>query len=568
MNPSFLCLRDFRRHISDTKQKQTNHHFLLGEHVFKERTTTARKITMVTDPSCHNHDSNMLTSVNVKASMENENTIESSDLSLDASTFIPGSTNGSLPNYFRYFKLFSQLNDDIKLTILSYVAEAPFERFPECYPKSMLTSNLPQVCHKFHDFANHDMLWKQALERSCHNEPKLWNAALTRLCIDAKKDRSRDSKTEIPTKRWIDDRDDNENNDPSLSSESTIHAAVDDDIDDSFPIMEKSLPSSEEKVSETLGRTYKLVQYSTFKELFIKVVTTQLRFTGPIYEKNGHIILGEPYTLHIGEQRYCIMINEIMKNHPEGQRREGQLVTKDALFIHANRLPSLQKSQTAVLVQITRCEALANDTFGIEVVPFQHVWIERAWEVPSTFCLVHGQVLKMGHKPSNMMNYLIRQESMVQAMDNMTRDMTEITLEQENATANSYDTSDDDDDVIVSNQYSDHAVSDGDDSEEEDADYDNSDTSSVDSSNNSDTSLDQNSDIENDSLVDDTPSVMSNDSDDKDSIVSKCEQSTHDDEDDTNFDPFADCDADTRDAILDDSTNENVEERVCYKYFG
>jgi hypothetical protein len=410
---------------------------------------------MLADPFRHNTIDNMFTSVSLATA--SAQTQKESDLSLSPS-FIPGATNGSLLNHFRYFKLFPYLNDDIKFTILSFVADAPFERLPENYPVSTLTHNLPLVCRKFRDIAEHDVHWKNAILRSCKREPELWKAALDRLCVEAKKARRRRNKKtarKITSRGWVDERDEDETN----GSDTMVSSERSDDGDDPYLVVEKSLTNGEETIPELLERTLKMLRYPRLKDLYENVVNTQLRFSGSILEKEGHVIIGEPYALQLCEPRYCIMINEIMKHHTVSARREGAHVTKDAFFIHANRLP-LQKSQTAVLVQVTRCEALNNGTFEIQVVPFQHVWIERAWEVPNTFGLVNGQVLKMGKKTSNLMNHLIRQETMVQVMDNMTRAMAEGSSHQESNEAIPVATfpenlNESDDNSYLSNQYND-----------------------------------------------------------------------------------------------------------------
>ena len=87
----------------------------------------------------------------------------------------------SRSNPERNFHLFAYLNEDIKMNVLSFLADAPFESMPDNYPTSNLTHNLPQVSQKFRMLASSDLYWKDAMVRQTKKEPFLWKSALSQM---------------------------------------------------------------------------------------------------------------------------------------------------------------------------------------------------------------------------------------------------------------------------------------------------------------------------------------------------------------------------------------------------
>lgn len=440
---------------------------------------------MLADPFLNNTIDNMFvsaSSVLLRSTRDDTNDEQSSNNDsqcasnscIDANNFFPGMTNGNnTRDYFRYFKLFPYLNDDLKFTILSFIADAPFETLPENYPVSTLTHNLPQVNRKFRTFAESDIYWKDAIERCAKKESVLWTNALNCLCYDFKV-QSRVQKHNQATYQSNESRDDSM--DVSSSSRSgnviTNHHRTMNLIEED----DETYHNEEETIQQLIDRTYRTLSKPKYKYIYTQVVSGYLRYKGPIYEKEGHVVLGTSYDITLNEPKYRLMMNDIMKNYTVDQRRNGaRIISNDdinntsslPIFIHANRFP-LVKAQPAVLVQVVRCFMHPNGTIDVTVIPFQHIWIERLHSIPNSFGLRGAQVLKMGKQISNQMNFLARQEALVQVMDNMTRDFEHASsAQQDGARPITGSNTDDDDDSVLSNQYE-VPVTDDDDSSSDD----------------------------------------------------------------------------------------------------
>lgn len=149
----------------------------------------------------------------------------------------------------RTFHLFAYLNEDIKMTILSFLADAPFESMPDNYPTSTLTHDLPQVSQKFRLLASSDVYWKEAMVRQTKREPFLWKSALDKL------------------------------RNPHHQQEgcTTTNATT-------------TTTAQEEKESsprELVEDAYKNTNHSSYKMLYQNVVTHFLRFKGPVFVMEG-----------------------------------------------------------------------------------------------------------------------------------------------------------------------------------------------------------------------------------------------------------------------------------------
>ena len=146
-------------------------------------------------------------------------------------------SNTTIMKAKRNFHLFAYLNEDIKMTILSFLADAPFETMPDNYPTSSLTHKLPQVSQKFRRLASSDLYWKEAVVRQTKKEPFLWKAALRKL-----RSHSEDEAEE-----------------------------------------EKENCSPQELVEDA----FKINKYESYKKLYESVVTQHLRYKGPVFAMAG-----------------------------------------------------------------------------------------------------------------------------------------------------------------------------------------------------------------------------------------------------------------------------------------
>jgi hypothetical protein len=278
--------------------------------------------------------------------------------SMAMSTATTKATDISISN--SSFHLFPYLCDELKITVLSFIADAPFEVMPENYRKSSLTHKIPHVSRKFRDLSKSDLYWKTALERQVENESVNWRTALHRIC-----------KTKPTDARY-----------------------------------------TNESVEEIVKRTHKVQGKPSYKNIYQDVVSKHLRFKGPVFMKSGQVVLGEAYTLPISEPRYRCLIAEVMKDQP-AEALAGGPVQGEPIFLHANRNPLAPKTP-AVLVQVVRCQLHADGSADIICMPRHYVWIEKVWL--KTGRLFYAQSLRMTALATRQMHQLVQSETMTNVM--------------------------------------------------------------------------------------------------------------------------------------------------------
>mmetsp|Transcript_12206 Transcript_12206/g.15957 ORF Transcript_12206/g.15957 Transcript_12206/m.15957 type:complete len:301 (+) Transcript_12206:149-1051(+) len=270
----------------------------------------------------------------------------------------------------RTFSYFPNLTDDLKLNILSYVADAPYEALHnKNVAQSTLTHFLPRVSRKLRDLANLNLLWKDAVVRQVINEPTLWRVALERIL-----ELSTNAKT---------DSDDQE-----AEAEALVFAA------------------------------FEKQKYVDFKAMYGDVLSRYLRFVGPVFCMGGQVNIGEAYGLHFFEPRYRLLIAEVMKYQPETAKRGGPIVGNDCLFIHANRGP-LAPTTPATLVKVIKCDIFRDGRADVELLPVAYVWLEKLWSQGNSGNLHFAQCFKMGHVATKSMNQLARQEQLAYIMSHL-----------------------------------------------------------------------------------------------------------------------------------------------------
>jgi hypothetical protein len=258
------------------------------------------------------------------------------------------------------FHLFPYLCDELKMSVLSFVADAPFEVMPENYRKSSLTHKIPHVSRKFRDLSKSDLYWKTALERQVANEPVNWRTALHRIC-----------KTKPTDVRY-----------------------------------------ANESVQDIVKRTHKMQGKPSYKKIYQDVVSKHLRYKGPVLMKSGQVVLGEAYALLISEPRYRLLIAQVMKDQPQ-EALTGGPIQGEPIFLHANRNPLAPKTP-AVLVQVVRCQMHADGSADIICMPRHYVWIEKVWLKEGR--LFHAQTLRMTALATRQMHQLVQSETMTNVM--------------------------------------------------------------------------------------------------------------------------------------------------------
>ncbi|KAL7562405.1 hypothetical protein ACA910_007726 [Epithemia clementina (nom. ined.)] len=269
------------------------------------------------------------------------------------------------------FSLFNYLHDDLKVTVLSYVADAPFESRNITIPTSSLTHILPQVSRKFRFLCNTEYYWKDALVRQIMAEPFLWKRALHRIL--------------------------------------------------NLPLTQNEDAESAEQL---VMKAFKQQKYVDFKDMYRDIVKNHLRFVGPVFYMCGQVALGQPYSLHFFEPRYRMLIAEVMKDQPLDAKRGGRIVGDSTLFIHANRGP-LAPTTPATLVQVLSCEIFEDGRANVVLLPVAYVWLEKLWVRPNSGQLYFAQCLRMGKEVTKSMNHLARQEQLAYVMTQLAHDLND-----------------------------------------------------------------------------------------------------------------------------------------------
>lgn len=259
---------------------------------------------------------------------------------------------------------FEVLGEDTVLSILKFVSNAPLEQLSCRTGASELTDLLPGVSKMFQELSEHDSLWKPALLRQLHREPKLWTEGLLKLAEKQK--------------LW----------DPDFSDSETAETFL-------------------ERVRSALNAV-------AYKTIYKQVVSQHIRVTKPVFYMPGPLLLGGSYRVHLFEPRYRLMVAELMRDYPQ-EARQGELTTAGGrpapVFIHANRDP-FGVASGACLVQMVRCTISPRDgTADIMLLPIAYVWLEKVWIRKNSGNLHYAQSVRMGQKATRDMHELIEQET-------------------------------------------------------------------------------------------------------------------------------------------------------------
>jgi hypothetical protein len=305
------------------------------------------------------------------------------------------------------FCLFPYLSDDLKMTILSFVATAPLENpLAQNYCPDedgdatilgtgkgpTLTCALPLVSHKFRTFSQHDLYWKPALMRQVQQEPLLWKTALSHIISSGS---------------------------ISLLDASNATECV---VEQAFAVQRQAYQD------QSVGA------YG-YKQFYQYVVSQYIRIASiPVYHHPGPVQLGEPYQLALSSPTYLYMIHQLLLKEESHEARHGAPISRSVYFVHANR--DLAPTSPATVVRIQSCQYHYGDEeededphpedmrrnptkIELTVVPVEHVWLERLWIHSECGRLFMATCLRMGTRHANEMNFLIRQEVLEHMMDRL-----------------------------------------------------------------------------------------------------------------------------------------------------
>jgi hypothetical protein len=262
------------------------------------------------------------------------------------------------------FPQFQSFSAEIRRLVLSFVADGPMEhKEPEAlvhaYRPGSLTSTIPLVNREFHLLSNHDDFWEPILKRQIVNKVNgmLWIEGLRRL---------------LP-----------------LEHEFSVAHVV------------GRGPSPEEIIQAVCAHLNRPLNY---KQLYIKVFTTHVRFDAPVFVMPCHLRIGEAYGLHLFEPRYRIMIRDLMNEtqNPQTASSGGEILygvrdglVKPPLLIHANLGTRLAPGECACLVQVIQCHTYEYGTADVRLLPVAWCRLDRIWVRPNAGRLFYAKAMRL-----------------------------------------------------------------------------------------------------------------------------------------------------------------------------
>lgn len=352
---------------------------------------------------------------------------------MPTSTANSNSTLGcvSTLSLFQSFQLFT---DDIKILILAFVADGPFELIDQetsatstsntrgC---SGLTHTLPLVCKQFaFNYCVLDTYWKAALLRQMKKNV-LW-----KRCILKELEQQQQRIAAIQMESAGDETD--KSTAATTATESTIKSATTgqensqttaepekSSCDENETILEQLLDAkfpierneTHEKVPPTPG-CHGDASQSRCKKLYRHVLNEHMRYIGPVFCMPHPIRIGEPYGLHFFENRYRLLIATVT-NTLDDRYKTGEHVIpyndSTPTFVHAHTVPITEDRTVGVLVRIVRCHIYNDGRADVLLVPYQYVVIEKIWTLPNTGNLNYSQTRKITDYEVNKLHRLQHQ---------------------------------------------------------------------------------------------------------------------------------------------------------------
>jgi hypothetical protein len=257
---------------------------------------------------------------------------------------------GTMNDDAAVFTLFGELQQELKSHVLSFVADAPFEK--DACSKSTLTHTLPYVSMEFYHMSKSEDFWVQALLRRIKAEPVLWLEAIVHLCGDPDPDSIR------------------------------------------------SLPPQ-----QLIQRAVSILQIKA-SDLYRRIIDEFIRFRAPVFVMSAPLTIGEPFGLHLFELRYQILVAEAMQNQPASARRGGPIDPSRTppVFIHAHKLP-FRPNTPAVIVRILRCEIYPDGRADVILVPVAPIWLKSIRVRPNSGHLYEATAIRIGKEASERLGH-------------------------------------------------------------------------------------------------------------------------------------------------------------------
>jgi hypothetical protein len=364
-------------------------------------------------------------------------------------------TSNNHPHPMKTFRMFPKLTDDLKIYIIAFVADAPFELFGRSddddylsgisrqdrtnhsrrrqqqqrgnqnhhngYDNtkigtwySSLTHTLPYVNHEFYTICSQaDAFWQAAFYRMLEKkESQLWQDQIRRIFPSlANEEAGKNGGSSATTTATHNTNsssmllpNDSEksrrfcNNGRQLSNQNENENMDWMDRISALLLVNQSTNSSSDDNENTETST-NTIQPRSYKELYQHMLNRRLRHTGPVFCMPANVKLGQAYGLHLFEPRYRLLIADVLRHVPpeykQGRKHlmEGNYFVS---FIHANYTPIVDNETLASLVQVVRCEIYDDGRADVLLLPIQHVWLEHLWYRPDSGHLIYAQCRKLG----------------------------------------------------------------------------------------------------------------------------------------------------------------------------
>lgn len=353
----------------------------------------------------------------------------------------------------------SIFHEDILLSILSFVADTPFEMAGHDNPtfgQSSLTHTLPLVSKQFHRLTKqHDIFWENALLRLVKKE-HLWEDGMKRFVFDSKCDKIR---SDILKRNHNRNRRDKRTRNHQLQQQQTRAEAgattqtsatsnienLKSDNSDSTAKEEALLKQACDAIEAYPPHNHTASSSGIHQCIYKSIVNHHLRYQGPVFYMPSAIRLGSPYGLHFFEPRYRLLMSEVMAPYPVSARRGERIspmvpslipnnslrhngddddIKADLLnvleqnqsllgkyqlptFIHAHQSP-LRKNTPATIVQVRQCMVSRDGSADVYLEPIAYIWIDQVWERTGTGGLYEAQGIRMGKEVSESYEYYQR----------------------------------------------------------------------------------------------------------------------------------------------------------------
>jgi hypothetical protein len=275
------------------------------------------------------------------------------------------------------FFLFSQLGQEIRRHILSFVADGPMEGRASAeasvvvhsYLSGTLTSTFPQVSREFHQASNLDYFWKPLLKRQLVHKDNgtLWVEGLSRL---------------LPLEEYTQVQQQLNQHNSSQQQQGNSILPLD--------VLKDVQVHMDEELS--------------YKELYQKIYTTHIQFDAPVFAMPCHLRIGQIYGLHLFEPRYRIMIRDLMQatENPEIASSGGTIkpsirdgVVTPPLLVHANLGSRLAPGENACLVQVVRCNTYEEGQADVQLLPVAWCRLGRICVRPNAGHLFYARVMRL-----------------------------------------------------------------------------------------------------------------------------------------------------------------------------